>query len=87
MAKKKTRTISEAKIKTVMKLIETEFRSASAKHDALHTPHEGWALLLEEVDELWVEVKKKPKSRSVGLMAGEAVQVGAMAARFIYDFM
>lgn len=50
-----------------------------------HTPHEGYAIMLEEVDELWAEVKKKPKNRSKRKMRGEAKQIAAIAIRFITD--
>lgn len=30
----------------------------------LHSPHEGWAVIREEVDELWDEVKCKGPSRA-----------------------
>ena len=45
--------------------------------------HEGYAILLEEVDELWDEIKKK--THDYDKMEQEALQVMAMAARFIND--
>lgn len=42
---------------------------------------EGTAILSEEVDELWDEVR----FNHIGLARAEAVQVGAMAVRFISD--
>jgi hypothetical protein len=53
--------------------------------------HEGYAVLLEEVDELWDEVKKNPRKMEGGqeehrrLMRKEAIQVAAMALRFISE--
>jgi len=54
--------------------------------------HEGYAVLLEEVDELWDEVKKNPtkayhdhfdaKGKHKLEMRKEAIQVAAMAIRF-----
>ena len=55
------------------KLHPTDFNSA----------HEGFAVLQEEVDELWAEVKKRDKDPSD--MYVEAVQVAAMALRFLTD--
>lgn len=46
--------------------------------------HEGYAVILEELDELWTEIKKYPKEDIVK-MRKEALQVGAMALRFIYE--
>jgi hypothetical protein len=51
----------------------------------MHSAHEGWATLKEEVDELWDEVKKSPKNRDMDAMQEEAVQAAAMALRFIVD--
>ena len=48
------------------------------------SPHEMYAVLLEEVDELWDEVKGKRPDRNQRMIA-EAIQVGAMAIRFILD--
>lgn len=53
-----------------------------------HGPHEGFAVLYEEVDELWDEVKKNPRKIPGGrsahkeAMRKEAVQIAAMAIRF-----
>lgn len=46
--------------------------------------HEGFAVLKEEVDELWDEVKGNAPDRKQRMRA-EAVQVAAMAIRFIED--
>jgi len=48
------------------------------------SPHEAWAILREEVDELWDEVKGKHPERNER-MYGEAVQVAAMALRFLLE--
>ena len=45
--------------------------------------HEGYALLLEEMDELWDEIKKKEIEEEK--IAKEASHVGAMALRFLQD--
>lgn len=50
-----------------------------------HSCHEGYAVLQEEVEELWAEVKKRGSIRSRELMRAEAIQVAAMAVKFITD--
>lgn len=46
-----------------------------------NTPHEGFAVLKEEVDELWEAVR----GFDGGDARAEAVQVAAMAIRFIVE--
>lgn len=48
-------------------------------HGPHHSYHEGYAVLLEEVDELWDEIKAKTPVH--GRIANEAIQVAAMALR------
>ena len=45
--------------------------------------HEGFAVLKEEVDELWAEIKAN--DRDDDRIRAEAVQVAAMALRFLED--
>lgn len=58
---------------------------ATEKYGALHGPHEGYAVILEEVDELWDEIKAWKQGGSVRKMREEALQVAAMAMRFLVD--
>ena len=67
--------------------IQKEAEIAIARHGSFLSPHEGWACIYEEVDELW-EVIRKVKNRSdrpTGLTL-EAIQVAAMALKFLVDF-
>ncbi|HUV46153.1 MAG TPA: hypothetical protein VMW45_03690 [Dehalococcoidia bacterium] len=65
--------------------IADEAISASSEYPPFHSPHEGIAIILEEFEELKIEVFKKQASYNMRLMRKEAVQLGAMALRFIYD--
>lgn len=63
-----------------------EFEEASARFAPFNSAHEGFAVLLEEVDELWDAVKLKQTDPERGArMRAEAVQVAAMALRFLHD--
>lgn len=64
--------------------IVAEFQKAIEKHpQPMRSIHEGYAILLEEVDELWDEVKKsKP---CMPCIRKEVIQVAAMALRFLVD--
>ena len=75
--------IQMEKLQAIGEGVKSEFERAFAKFGAFNTAHEGWAILREEVDELWDEVKSK--DRSLEAMREEATQVAAMAIRFIYD--
>lgn len=58
-----------------------EVTRAREQHDPLNSAHEGYAVLKEELDELWDAVKAKRPEEAVK----EAIQVGAMAIRFVLD--
>lgn len=82
----------ENKITNALVEIETEYRSARNKFPAFHSAHEGYAVLLEEVDELveavnrlWDEVKKQYSPERQAGMKREAIQVGAMALAIILE--
>lgn len=66
-----------------MALVEDELAVALERWPAFNSPHEGKAVIEEELDELWAEVKAN-RGRTPEAMA-EAVQVAAMAIRYIYD--
>jgi uncharacterized protein CbrC (UPF0167 family) len=68
---------------TIGKEIEAELVKARAKHAAMNSAHEGYAVILEELDELWDEIKAQVQDKAK--MRKEAIQVAAMAARFIQD--
>ena len=70
-----------AKELEVLAEVGVELRRARALHDPMHSPHEGYAVLKEEVDELWEAIKDNdPTAARV-----EAIQVAAMAVRFLLD--
>lgn len=63
--------------------IETELKEATRKFGNFNSTHEGYAVILEELDELWDAIKDKEKN--VEDLEREAIQVGAMALRFLID--
>ena len=68
-------------IHRAFELVSEELAEATAKFGAFNSTHEGYAVILEELDELWDLVKinnRKP-------MEKEAKQVAAMAIRFLID--
>lgn len=65
----------------VVDAVLVELQKATEKFGPFASAHEGYAVLLEEVDELWHEVKHGSLDRQ----REEAVQVAAMALRFLID--
>lgn len=75
----------EGERETVYVDVRREVERARRKHAAMQSPHEGYAVILEELDELWDEIKKQ---RAGGPeMRKEALQVAAMALRFVEDLI
>lgn len=92
---------------SVLQDVANELKSARATHAPMNSHHEGYAVILEELDELWevcktnthsferalpkwainVEPSDKPTLRRLKreAMRKEAIQVAAMAIRFIQD--
>jgi hypothetical protein len=64
--------------------VKNELMSAMTKHGGMISPHDGYAVILEELDELWDEVKKKGGGRDEAA-AKEAMQTAAMAVRYLLD--
>jgi hypothetical protein len=68
--------------------IEEEFIRATNNHKPFHSPHEGYAVIKEELDELWEEVRKlKSFDDRNSDLKKEAVQLGAMVLRFLVDLI
>lgn len=62
--------------------VEIEVSNAIKNWPEFNNAHEGYAVMLEEVDELWEHVKTNQKKRDIAAMRKEAIQVAAMAIRF-----
>lgn len=65
--------------------LRAELYRASESFGPFNSAHEGWAVIHEEMEELWAEVMKKQSQRSKEKMREEAIQIAAMAVRFIID--
>lgn len=60
-----------------------ELDGARMKFPPFNSPHEGYAVILEELDELWDEVKAN-RGRTPTALA-EARQIAAMALWYLLD--
>ncbi len=84
MAKKAVKRKVTKKKSNGLALIQAEHNKAKVKYKQnFNSVHEGFAVLKEEVDELWDECKRKHPAKEQ--LREEAVQIGAMALRFINE--
>ncbi|MGD9724366.1 MAG: hypothetical protein AB7U76_24265 [Pirellulales bacterium] len=70
------------KLQAAIRDADAEVTSAMIAWPPFNSAHEGYAVLAEEVDELWEHVKTNQKRRDLVAMRKEAIQVAAMALRF-----
>lgn len=67
------------------KFVEMELTRARESNPPISSVHAGYAIILEELDEFWEEVRKKPGVRREQDMMQELVQIAAMAQRVAED--
>lgn len=87
MERDKNNTISARKpafAEALIDLDEEIFR-AVGMHNWSGSAHEGWAVIFEEVDELWEEIRKRNTDRDKDHMRREAIQIAATAIRFAVE--
>ncbi|MCP4900032.1 MAG: hypothetical protein GY906_23940 [bacterium] len=58
---------------------------ASKIHAPFNSSHEAYAVISEELDEFWEQVRLRRQSRSPERMRKELIQVAAMAIRAVCD--
>lgn len=69
----------------LMQDVAFELDQAVRNWPPFNSAHEGYAVLLEEMDELWDHVKTNQRRRDLLKMQAEAIQVAAMAVRFALE--
>lgn len=67
----------------ILEAVELELVAARLKFPRFASAHEGYAVISEEMDELWEEIRDQEGSKT--RLYREALQVAAMAVRFIKD--
>jgi hypothetical protein len=70
---------------SVMAAVDAEVRRAMEKFPPMHSAHEGYAVILEELDELKEWVWQGRGSDPMGGAESEAIQIAAMAIRYLVD--
>ena len=79
--------MNSAKLSDIMNEVYEETDNAMSANAPMHSLHEGYAVILEEVDEFKAEVWKNPRKHPdrMVLARKELIQIAAMAIRAIYD--
>lgn len=70
-------------IADILMAVTHEVLAAEDKHRPLGSPHEGWAVIREELDELWEHVRRDTGRGSEARR--EAIQIAAVAVRYVRD--
>lgn len=70
---------------TFAELVAQELATAREHHEPWHSPHQAYALILEELDEFWEQVRLKRTLRSQDKMLQELVQIASCAQRAAED--
>lgn len=71
--------------KQIQEEIDKELTKARNKHKPYNSHHEAYAVILEELDEYWEEVRKKTEKRDAIKCRRELIQVATTAIRAIED--
>lgn len=80
-----TGSILKKPFRAVLDALLLELTGALQNWPSFNSAHEGFGVLLEEVDELKAHVWMKQKNRDLVAMKKEAIQVAAMALRFALE--
>lgn len=76
------------KVDTVLYEIREEIERAKNMYpNDFHNQHEAYAVILEEIDELWTEIKKNQKNYDLAAQDKEATQAAAMLVRLIVELL
>ena len=65
----------------IINKIQRELSSTRNKYPPFHSSHEGLGVILEE----WDELKEAVRNNNISQQRTEAIQLAAMAIRFIQD--
>ena len=62
-----------------------EYKRSKTLYCGFHSNHEGYAVILEEIDELWDEIKNCKETKGNDLIRAELIQIGAMVLRYLNE--
>ena len=70
-------------VQSILGSILKEFNRANTLYSAFHSNHEAYAVILEELDEVWDEIKKSKDVKGNEQIRNELIQVAAMCVKYI----
>lgn len=80
-----TKTQEEHAIDVILAEVRAELVKVAVKHGlSFASPHEGYAVIQEEVDELWDDVKANEGDTEDAVQ--EAIQIAAMGVKYVLNF-
>lgn len=72
-------------LRAVLDEVFAEVARAESLHPPMNSAHEGYGIIDEEFEELKKHVFMKQKNRDLNEMRKEAIELAAMAVRFVRD--
>lgn len=66
-----------------LELAEREYERSNGLYPMFHSTHEGYAVIKEEVDELWDEIKLSKNTFPDVMQKAEVIQIMAMCIKFM----
>ena len=70
-------------VNEALQAIKSEFERSNKLYKSFNSNHEAYAVILEELDEVWDEIKKSKEVTGNEAMKKELIQVGAMVVKFL----
>lgn len=85
LGRKNVKNMTAPRILFALQAIRDEVERAETLHAPIHSLHEGYAVILEELDEVKAEVWKKSSQRDMENIKKELVQCAAMCVRTLVN--
>lgn len=77
--------VNNPTMENIQKRIYDKMLEAEEKYGEFASGHEAYGVMMEEMEELWNEIKKKPYKRDANTMIIESIDIAAVAIRFAYQ--
>ena len=69
-----------------LELAEKEYHRSNELYPLFHSTHEGYAVIKEEIDELWDFIKTSKSVKPSSEQREEVIQIIAMCIKFLESF-